>query len=234
MNIEKLLALDKSQIKDEKILFVLTDFIGDYQELEEDEKEEFLKLSVDEIKNISAKIEQYYPGIFESASKLTDSSKKAKVVKKKTSETQAPKEPITKKEPPKKKSENKSKDSGKKEAKDTNDTKSELDKLAKEIQQCRVRIREYNKRKNEGKPEKPKLKRYEKIERQMVSIWNLMPDYLKVNETAIEDAKVIITDFTREIMKIYRINPKQVDIVRKTILEKFKVQKEKINKDKNG
>ena len=54
MNIEKLLALDKSQIKDEKILFVLTDFIGDYQELEEDEKEEFLKLSVDEIKNAGA------------------------------------------------------------------------------------------------------------------------------------------------------------------------------------
>ncbi|WP_046756621.1 hypothetical protein [Kordia jejudonensis] len=238
MNIEKLLALDRSQIKNKKILFVLTDFIGDYEKLEEDEKEEFLELSVDEIKKISIKIEQYYPGIFESASQLTESPKKAKKVIEKTlentAETPKKKESIKKKEQPKKKSESKPKDSDKKKLEGANNSKSELDKLAQEIQQCRIRIREYNKKKNQGKPEKPKLKRYEKIERQMVSIWNLMPDYLKVNESAIEDAKVIITDFIGEIMKIYRMNPKQIDSVQKTILEKFKEQRTKINKDKNG
>jgi hypothetical protein len=237
MNIDKLLALDKSQIKNERLVKILTEFIEDYNQIDEKDIDKFLENSKDEIASISNILERAYPGIFESASQLTNSPKKVKAstVKspKNNSKTPTQKDTPKKEEQPKKKTTSKEKESVEKKAEASNDKDDDLAQLTKEIQKCRLRIREYNERKNAGKPEKPKPKRYEKIESKIISIWNLMPDHLKYNESVIEGAKNIISDFIQDIMKEYRMNQKQIDMVRKTILEKFKAQKEKINKDKD-
>jgi hypothetical protein len=110
-------------------------------------------------------------------------------------------------------------------------TKEELDAFEEEIKQCRLAIKEYNAKKNEGKPKKPKKKRHEKIEGHLLSIGNLVPENLKDNLDILEKAEKILSKTGREIMKLYRMDELHIKEVEQEIKEKYQQKEQKIKKD---
>lgn len=122
-------------------------------------------------------------------------------------------------------------DSSKDEPKKKKLSKTEMDAFEEEIKQCRTAIKEYNAKKREGKPKKPKKKRHEKIEGHLLSIGNLVPDNLKDNLDILEATEKILSKTGREIMKLYRMDELKIKEVQEEIKEKYEQKEEKIKKD---
>jgi len=110
-------------------------------------------------------------------------------------------------------------------------TTEELETFEEQIKHCRTALKEYNAKKREGQPEKPKPKRHEKIEKYLLAIGNLVPDTLKDNLDVLEQTEKTLSKTGREIMKLYRMDELHIKEVQEEIKEKYHQKEEKIKKD---
>ena len=82
-------------------------------------------------------------------------------------------------------------------------TKDEQKSFDEDLKVCRAKIKAHRDQQNEGKPEKPKPKRHEKIRGHLISIGNLVPDDYKDNLDVLDEIEKLLSETGRSIMKIY-------------------------------
>jgi hypothetical protein len=204
MTIQALLAVDLDKVAYPTIKEYATEILQDYADEDQENREEYLKQAKESIEAVYKMIEANSPeAIPGNVEEQTSSDTDGK--------------------------ENKKKSSGTKEKKKL--TAKEMDGFEEKIKHCRTALKQYNAKKREGQPEKPKPKRHEKIERHLLAIGNLVPDNLKDNIDILGNVERILSKTGREIMKLYRMDELHIKEVQAEIKEKYDEKEEKIKKD---
>ena len=201
MTIEALLAVDLEKVMYPTIKEYAREILQDYADEDDTNKQEYLKQAKESIEAVYKMIQANSPEAIPGSESREQATD---TDKKASSETGKKKKKLTKKE---------------------------LDAFEEEIKQCRLAIKEYNAKKNEGKPKKPTPKRHEKIERHLLAIGNLVPEDLKDNLDILEKAEEILSKTGRDIMKLYRMDELHIKEVQEEIKEKYDQKEQKIKKE---
>lgn len=201
MTIEALLAVDLEKVMYPTIKEYAREILQDYADEDDTNKQEYLKQAKESIEAVYKMIQANSPEAIPGSESREQATD---TDKKASSETGKKKKKLTKKE---------------------------LDAFEEEIKQCRLAIKEYNAKKNEGKPKKPTPKRHEKIEKHLLAIGNLVPEDLKDNLDILEKAEEILSKTGRDIMKLYRMDELHIKEVQEEIKEKYDQKEQKIKKE---
>jgi hypothetical protein len=209
MTIQKLQALDMSNVQPEALQTAVKDILDDYKET--NDKKAFEEIAKENIEKVYLLVERLAP-------KAIKTEKSENKETKKSSKKEEKKAPEPKKEVPKKSE------------KPTKTIKKELDSLSDDIKACRLKIKRFNEEKRKNEPKKPKPMRHTKIKNHFISIANLIPPAHKDNVKIQKEAEKILLRAHRGIMNTYGINFVRAEAGELAIKEKYDKMEEKATK----
>jgi hypothetical protein len=209
MTIQKLQALDMSNVQPEALQTAVKDILDDYKET--NDKKAFEEIAKENIEKVYLLVERLAP-------KAIKTEKSENKETKKSSKKEEKKAPEPKKEVPKKSE------------KPTKTIKKELDSLSDDIKACRLKIKRFNEEKRKNEPKKPKPMRHTKIKNHFISIANLIPPAHKDNVKMQKEAEKILLRAHRGIMNTYGINFVRAEAGELAIKEKYDKMEEKATK----
>lgn len=203
MTIQKLQALDMSNVQPEALQTAVQDILDDYKET--NDKKAFEEIAKENIEKVFLLVERLAP----------------KAIK---GEKKEPKESS------KKESSESKKNAPKKDKAPTTTVKKELDSLSKDIKACQLKIKRFNEEKRKNEPKKPKPMRHTKIKNHFIAIANLIPPAHKDNVKMQKEAEKILLRAHRGIMNTYGINFVRAEAGELAIKEKYDKMEEKATK----
>jgi hypothetical protein len=209
MTIQKLQALDMSNVQPEALQTAVKDILDDYKET--NDKKAFEEIAKENIEKVYLLVERLAP-------KAIKTEKSENKETKKSSKKEEKKAPEPKKEVPKKSE------------KPTKTIKKELDSLSDDIKACRLKIKRFNEEKRKNEPKKPKPMRHTKIKNHFIAIANLIPPAHKDNVKMQKEAEKILLRAHRGIMNTYGINFVRAEAGELAIKEKYDKMEEKATK----
>jgi hypothetical protein len=206
MTIQKLQALDMSNVQPEALQTAVQDILDDYKET--NDKKAFKEIAKENIEKVFLLVERLAPNAING-----EKAEKKDV-----------------KESSKKESSESKKDAPKKVKEPTTTVKKELDSLSKDIKACRLKIKRFNEEKRKNEPKKPKPMRHTKIKNHFIAIANLIPPAHKDNVKMQKEAEKILLRAHRGIMNTYGINFVRAEAGELAIKEKYDKMEEKATK----
>ncbi len=206
MTIQKLQALDMSNVQPEALQTAVQDILDDYKET--NDKKAFEEIAKENIEKVFLLVERLAPN----------------AIKAEKSEKKEPQESS------KKEASESKKDAPKKHKEPSKTVKKELDSLSKDIKACRLKIRKFNEEKRKNEPKKPKPMRHTKIKNHFIAIANLIPPAHKDNVKMQKEAEKILLRAHRGIMNTYGINFVRAEAGELAIKDKYDKMEEKATK----
>ena len=210
MTIQKLQALDMSQVQPEALQTAVQDILNDYDATTD--KKAFEDIAKENIEKVFLLVKRLAPKAIKEAKEETPEKQEKKEVTKEKTEATAGKNTSDKSKKPSK------------------TVKKELDALSKDIKACRLKIKKYNEEKRKNQPKKPKPMRHTKIKNHFIAIANLIPPAHKENIKMQKEAEKILLRAYRGIMNTYGINFVRAEAGEKDIKEKYDKMEEKAKK----
>ncbi len=206
MTIQKLQALDMSNVQPEALQTAVQDILDDYKET--NDKKAFEEIAKENIEKVFLLVERLAPN----------------AIKEEKAEKKEPQESS------KKEASESKKDAPKKDKEATTTVKKELDSLSKDIKACRLKIKRFNEEKRKNEPKKPKPMRHTKIKNHFIAIANLIPLAHKDNVKMQKEAEKILLRAHRGIMNTYGINFVRAEAGELAIKEKYDKMEKKATK----
>ena len=206
MTIQKLQALDMSNVQPKALQTAVQDILDDYKET--NDKKAFEEIAKENIEKVFLLVERLAPKAIKSDK---SEKKETKETSKKEASDSKKNAPIKDKAP-------------------TKTVKKELDSLSKDIKACRLKIKRFNEEKRKNEPKKPKPMRHTKIKNHFIAIANLIPPAHKDNVKMQKEAEKILLRAHRGIMNTYGINFVRAEAGELAIKEKYDKMEEKATK----